>query len=65
MKRLYKTRSLLVHGAIENKKGLITYDRLRLDAKMTIVPDQDYFDIFDLCTRLLRAVSRMQNFWRS
>lgn len=56
MKRLYKTRSLLVHGAIENKKGLITYDRLRLDAKMTIVPDQDYFDIFDLCTRLLRAI---------
>jgi hypothetical protein len=56
MKNLYKTRSLLVHGAIENKKGLLTYDRLRLDAKMTIVPDQDYSDIFDLCTRLLRLV---------
>jgi hypothetical protein len=56
MKRLYNTRSRLVHGDIENKKGLITYDRLRLDAKMTIVPDQDYADIFDLCIRLFRRV---------
>ena len=56
MKRLYKTRSLLVHGAIENKKGVITYDTLRLDAKITIVPDQDYADIFDLCIRLFRRV---------
>jgi hypothetical protein len=56
MKRLYNTRSRLVHGDIDNKKGLITYDKLRLDAKMTIVPDQDYFDIFDTCRKLFRAV---------
>jgi hypothetical protein len=56
MKKLYKTRSLLVHGAIDNKKGIITYDTLRLDAKITVVPDQDYVDIFDLCLRLFKRV---------
>jgi hypothetical protein len=56
MKRRYKTRSLLIHGAIDNKKGFITYDTLRLDARMTIVPDQDYVDIFDLCLRLFKRV---------
>lgn len=56
MKALYGTRSSLVHGSVENKKGLITYDKLRLDAKWTIVPDQDYFDLFDICRRLFRAV---------
>jgi hypothetical protein len=56
MKRLYGTRSRLIHGDIDNKRGEITYDKLRLDAKMTIVPDQDYFDIFDICRRLFRAV---------
>jgi len=39
MKKLYKTRSLLVHGAIDNKHGVITYNDLRLDAKMSIVPE--------------------------
>jgi hypothetical protein len=34
---------------------LITYDRLRLE-KITIVPDQDYSDIFGLCTRLLTTI---------
>jgi hypothetical protein len=56
MKGLYGTRSRLVHGSVENKTGLITYDTLRLDAKWTIVPDQDYFDLFDVCRRLFRAV---------
>jgi hypothetical protein len=56
MKKLYKTRSLLIHGAIDNKKGVITYDTLRLDAKITIVPDQDYVDIFELCLRLFKRV---------
>jgi hypothetical protein len=56
MKRLYKTRSQLVHGAIENKVGAITVDRLRLDAKFTIVPAHDYSDLFDLSVRLLKRV---------
>ena len=56
MKKLYKTRSLLVHGAIDNKKDIIAYDTLRLDAKITVVPDQDYVDIFDLCVRLFNRV---------
>jgi len=56
IKQLYNTRSRLVHGDIENKNGVITYDRLRLDAKMTIVPDQDYADIFEFCVRLFRRV---------
>ena len=56
MKKLYDTRSRLVHGDIENKRGVITLDRLRLDAKMTVVPDQDYLDIFDLCLCLFRRV---------
>ena len=56
MKKLYVTRSLLIHGAIENKHGAITYDDLRLDARMTIVPDQDLADIFELVIRLFRRV---------
>lgn len=56
MKKLYNTRSLLVHGAVENRKGVIKYDDLRLDAKITIIPDRDYADIFDLCIRLFRRV---------
>jgi hypothetical protein len=56
MKQLYKTRSLLVHGAIINKAGVINYDTLRLDAKITIVPDADLSDIFDLCIRLFKRV---------
>ena len=51
IKRLYGTRSNLVHGSVENKKGLITYDKLRLDPKWTIVPDQEYFDLFDYASR--------------
>jgi hypothetical protein len=56
MKQLYKTRSQFVHGSIENKAGPITGDRLRMDAKFTIVPDQDHTDLFDPCVRLLRTV---------
>lgn len=56
MKKLYDTRSRLVHGDIKNQKGVITYHKLRLDARMTIVPDQHYFDIFDTGLKLLRSV---------
>lgn len=60
MKRLYATRSQLVHGAIENRKGVITHDRLRVDAKFKIVPDQDYDDLFSFCTRLITAVLKSE-----
>ena len=53
MKELYATRSHLVHGTVENRKGVITYDRLRVDAKFKIVPDHDYDDLFSFCTRLV------------
>jgi hypothetical protein len=57
MKKLYSTRSRLIHGDIENKKGVvITYRDLRLDAKMTIVPDQDLADLFDYCLKLFKAI---------
>ena len=48
--------SLLINGAIENKHGVITYDDLRLDARMTIVPDQDPADIFELIIRPFQRV---------
>lgn len=56
MKRLYGTRSQVVHGDIENRPGYITTDHLRLDAKITVVPEQDAADAFKLCVRLLRQV---------
>ena len=56
MKRLYNTRSRVVHGDVENKAGGITMDRLRLDARITIVPKQDASDAFELCLRVLGQV---------
>jgi hypothetical protein len=60
MKKLYPTRSQLVHGAVENRKGVITSDALRVDAKFKIVPDQDYDDLFSFCTRLLSTILRSE-----
>ena len=56
MKQLYNTRSRLVHGDVENKAGAITTDRLRLDARIAIVPEQDVSDAFDICLRVLRQI---------
>jgi hypothetical protein len=56
MKKLYDTRSKLVHGSVQNQKGEIRTDRIRVDAKFKIVPDQDYEDLFSFCTRLLTTV---------
>jgi len=56
MKQLYGTRSAVVHGGVENAPGYITTDRLRLDARITIVPKNDAADAFELCVRLLRRI---------
>jgi len=45
-----------VHGAVENRKGIIAHDKIRLDAKFKIVPDQDYADLFSFCVRLLANI---------
>jgi hypothetical protein len=60
MKKLYATGSTLVHGAVENRKGVISNDRLRVDAKFKIVPDRDYDDLFSFCTRLLTTVVKSE-----
>jgi hypothetical protein len=56
MKQLYNTRSRVVHGDVENKVGAITTDRLRLDARITVVPKQDVSDAFEICMRVLGQV---------
>lgn len=56
IKRLYNTRSRLVHGDVKNSQYRTTNDKIRIDAKFKIVPDQDYHDLFNLCTRLLTTI---------
>lgn len=60
IKRLYNTRSKLVHGASHTRKGPLTYNSLSVSAKMQMVPVNDLGEMGVLVGQALLAVLRNQ-----
>ncbi len=56
VKKLYGTRSTLVHGQAHNMKGEMTWDSLLVSPKFSVVPIEDVKALFRITVMVIRAI---------
>lgn len=58
LKKIYDTRSKLVHGSVKTPKGIINRESLHIDAKKSIVPESMQIELTNMTRTLIREITR-------